>query len=72
MSYEFDTETLDLPGAEVVEDVTYDDYNSRHITVQFDSSCDDIPYIIGQFKGGGFGVNHIEFDKNKVRFLKRK
>jgi hypothetical protein len=69
MSYEFDPETLDLEDAEVIEDVTK--YNNRYIKVKFDSSCNEIPYIIGQFRSGGFNVNQIEFDRNKVRFLKR-
>jgi len=70
MSYELDPETLDLPGAEVVEDVAYNDYNTRHITVQFDSSRNDIPYIIGQFRGGGFRVLTINFEQNKAQFIK--
>ncbi|UXF50736.1 hypothetical protein 7908G4F8_4 [Haloquadratum phage sp.] len=69
MSYEFDTDTLDLADAEVVEDVTYNKHNTRYITVQFDS-CSKTSYIIGQFKSGGFRVFNIYFEQNKARFIK--
>jgi len=69
MSYVFDIETLDLPSAEVVDDNTHDGF--RHITVQFNSECEQVPYIIGQFKSGGYSVLQVNFDKNKIRFNKR-
>ena len=70
MSYEFDPDTLDLPDAELIEDVTHNKHNTRYITVQFDSSCNKTSYIIGQFKSGGFRVLNIYFEQNKARFIK--
>jgi len=69
MSAKLDTETLELPGAEVLN---YSVHGGAHyVTVQFDSSCEQVPYIIGQFSGGGFSVLQVKFDENKIRFSKR-
>jgi len=70
MSYEFDPETLDLPDAKVIEDVTDNKYNTRYIKVQFDSSRNETAYIIGQFRSGGCRVLSIDFEQNKARFIK--
>jgi len=68
MSYEFNTETLDLPGAEVLNYHVHD--GSHYITVQFNSSCNETSYIIGQFRAGGCRVLSIDFEQNKARFIK--